>query len=192
MMKGELQLSLYKIKILWRFNYLKRNLLVILIGIMFVSLLAACGSTKDDSEQTSSNAAESDVDDNNEATNKDESTTEEKDKQTDITLPADFPSDFPFPDNITITEVRDNSEGDKKDFTIRFTFDPDMDLEAVFKMYDEYTDKIGYKSSVEGEEYFAEGIFQYAARQPSTLNMYVITMQPTGNTYGSIDFKFEK
>lgn len=125
-----------------------------------------------------------------------EASTENNDKveqASNTTLPDGFPDDFPFPDDITITEVRDNSEGSQKDFTIRFTFDPDIDFDAVTEMYQSYMNKIDYKPIVEGEEYFAEDIYQFAALSESSRgDMFMVTMQPTDDTYGSIDLKYQE
>lgn len=155
---------------------MKKQLLIMMLAA-WMMVLAACG----DSNATSKNA-----ENNNEAN-------QEVEQPANTSLPKGFPEDFPFPDNITITEVMDDSEGDQKNFTIRFTFDPDMDLDPVFEMYESYREKIGYESVLDGEEYFADGIYQFAATLPSSpSDMFVITMQPTGKTYGSIDLKYKE
>src|SRR5699024_70384 len=107
----------------------------LLISVVFL-LLAGCtlGTDKEANNQAPNNNVQTE----NEASN-------DTNKEADLSLPDGFPADFPFPDNITITEVQDNSEGEQKSYTIRFTFDADMDLEPVFKMYADYTEKIDYK-----------------------------------------------
>lgn len=160
---------------------MKRNLFVFLIGVMIVMLFVACGSDTDGGKEKVTDAS---------TTEKNDSINE---KKVDLTLPDGFPTDFPIPENITITEVQDNSEGDQKDYTIRFDFDPEIDLESIFELYNNYTEKVGYNVIIGGEEYFAEGIFQYGAHDPkSASNMFIITMKPEDGTFGSIDVKEEK
>ena len=161
---------------------MKRNLFMLLIGLMAVMLFVACGSDSDGGkEQVADDASRTE-----ESDNKDE-------KKADVTLPDGFPTGFPIPEDITITEVQDNSEGDQKDYTIRFDFDPEIDLESVFELYNDYTEKLGYNVLLGGEEYFADGIFQYGAHDPkSASNMFIITLKPEDGTFGSIDVKEEK
>jgi|SRR5699024_2223604 len=164
---------------------MKKQLFIMIFAA--VMLLAACGDNNATAKNDGNNS-EANQEVEASATNNDE-----VEQPSNTTLPADFPDDFPFPDNITITEVMDNSEGDQRNFTIRFTFDPDMDLDPVFEMYDAYREINGYKSIADGEEYFAEGIFQYGAMLPSSPSgMFIITMQPTDKTYGSIDLKYKE
>lgn len=111
-------------------------------------------------------------------------------KEADLALPDGFPADFSIPKNITITEVQDHLDGDGKSYTIRFDLDPDIDLEALFKLYADYTKKLGYNVLLDVEEYFADGIFQYGAHDPnSASNMFVVTLKPEDGTFGSIDLK---
>lgn len=165
---------------------MKKHLLIMMLSVLMM-VLTACGN--DDS------ATKNDGSNNNANQEVEASTTnnEEVEQPANTTLPAGFPDDFPFPDDITITEVIDNSEGSKKNFTIRFTFDPDMDLDPVFEMYESYRDKIGYESVLDGEEYFTDGIYQFAAiLRSSPSDMFIVTMQPTDKTYGSIDLKYKE
>lgn len=150
----------------------KINLL--LTAILTVVFLGACGSDTGDGTEQVADAA----------------TNEETNKKVDVALPDGFPPDFPIPENITITEVRDNSEGEQKNYTIRFDFDPKIDLESVFTLYNDYTEKLGYSVIIGGEEYFADGIFQYGATDPTSANnMFVVTLKPEDGTFGSIDVK---
>lgn len=163
---------------------MKKQLLIMMFAALMM-VLTACG----DSNSTAKN------DGNNKEANQEVEASapnnDEVEQPSSTTLPADFPDDFPFPDGITITEVRDDSDGSQKDFTIRFTFDPDIDFDSVSEIYESYRNKIGYEPVIEGEEFFAEGIYQFAAMAHSTPNeMFIITMQPTGETYGSIDLKY--
>lgn len=163
---------------------MKKTLLTVISAIIFILLLTACSAadTKDNNDKP-----------DNQTTNNDETANDNEAEPTNTSLPDGFPADFPFPPDITITEVRDESEGDQKSYTIRFTFNPDMDLEPVFDMYTDYTEKIGYEPMLEGEEFFKDGIFQYAAlKEMSTSNMYVVTLKPADGTYGSIDLKYKK
>src|SRR5699024_7591146 len=140
-----------------------------LIGALMI-LLVGCGTDNTVKKNDGNN------NDSNQEVEASTANNDEVEQPTSTTLPAGFPADFPFPDDITIIEVTDDSEGSQKDFTIRFTFDPDMDLDAVFEMYEAYRDKIGYKPVIEGEEYFTEGIYQFAAiLPPPPGDMFVIT-----------------
>lgn len=165
---------------------MKKQLLIIMLSTLIV-VLAACGNddfaTKNEGNNNDANhEVETSATNNNEV-----------EQPASTTLPTGFPEDFPFPDDITITEVMDNSEGSQKNFTIRFTFNPDMDLEPVFEMYESYRDKIGYESVLDGEEYFTDGIYQFSAMlRSSPSDMFIITMQPTDKTYGSIDLKYKE
>lgn len=157
---------------------MKKVFLMMLLSFILVIILASCGEEKKEEKDHSSTILYQDTENNDH-------------NFENSTLPNGFPADFPFPENITITEVQDNSEGERKNYTIRFTFDPDIDLDEVFKMYADYTEKVGYEPLLEGEEYFKEGIFQYTAlKKMNSSNMFIITMKPSGNTFGSIDLKY--
>lgn len=110
-----------------------------------------------------------------------------------VTLPKDFPSDFPLPKDITITEVRDKSDEKRYSYSIQFDFDPNIDLEATFEMYQNYAESLDYIVVIGGEEYFAEGIFQYGATDSTSINnMFIVTIKPENAAYGSIELKVEK
>lgn len=160
-----------------------RKFLFPLLAIVIL-LLAACGGTADQGEKQQT----------------EKTTTEQPNKKNDAekkesktaALPDGFPSDFPIPEAFKITEATDNSDGDREKYTIRFTFDPALDLEPIFEVYDDYANKLGYNILLGGEAFFAEGIFQYGAHDPkSASNMFVVTLQEGGD-YGSIDYSKEK
>ena len=138
---------------------------------MFAILLVACGADTDINEKSHSKDIE----------------------KPDLTLPDSFPADFPIPENITITEVEDDSDDEQHDYSIKFDFDPDIDLEALIKLYADYTEKVGYTVLIGGEEFFADGIFQYGSYDPKTAsNMFAVTLKLEDGVYGSIDVKFLK
>lgn len=110
-----------------------------------------------------------------------------------LQLPEGFPKDFPLPDPITITEVRDESDEQRFSFVIRFSFDPEINLDETFAMYDDYAKNLDYTVVIGGEEYYADGIFQFGATDiKSVNNMFVVTLKPEGATYGDITLKLEK
>lgn len=148
-------------------------------------LLAACGGTVEQEDQQPKEKGSTEQQQETE-------TAEKKEESKSATLPDTFPSDFPIPETFKITEVQDTSDNDRAKFTIRFTFDPALDLQPIFDMYDDYSNQLGYNILIGGEAFFAEGIFQYGAHDPkSANNMFVVTLQEGGD-FGSIDYSKEK
>lgn len=163
----------------------------VLLSIFIVVLITGCGD-KDNAnskeEETVETETEMDVESIDEEEEIETSVSED-----DLSLPEGFPSDFPLPDPMTITEVSDHSDDDHYDYVIRFSFDPDIDLDALFTKYDNYAKNLDYNIVIGGEEYFADGIFQFGATDiMSVKNMFVVTLKPEGSTYGDITFKLEK
>lgn len=116
-----------------------------------------------------------------------------KSTQKSLKLPTGFPSDFPLPENIKLTKVEENSEGDTLDFDIRFEFNPSLDLNATFEMYNNYAQELDYTIIIGGDQYFAEGVFQFGATSKlSASNMFIVTLKPEGTTFGSVVLKISK
>ncbi|HHY20513.1 MAG TPA: hypothetical protein GX525_01230 [Bacilli bacterium] len=165
-------------------NMKKFTLVLLLASIS--CLLMACGVEKESVNQKEDVvvSVDSNVGDKKDVQESDAKAGE------NLTLPSGFPSDFPFPDNIKITNIEDASDEDRKSYSIKFDFDSDLDLEATFEMYNDYTKKIGYDVLIGGEEYFAEGIFQFGANKPMSVDdMFVVTIKIEDGKYGSIDLK---
>lgn len=161
-----------------------KKILLFLLTMILSIFLVACGATDNTAEKTTTqeNIEEQETVDNNE---------EKAEKQSDMTLPDGFPKDFLIPDEFTITDVEDESEGNDKHYSIDFDFDPALDMESVFNLYKAYSEEIGYNVLIGGEEFFAEDIFQYGAHDPkSASNMFIITMSTKKNVYGNIDLRF--
>lgn len=161
---------------------MKKYWLNIIIVLSVVGLIACAGGKDVDKEQ-------------NDATNvvDEEENSEVVSKNTSLELPDGFPSDFPLPSPITITEVTDDSDDAGYSFQIRFTFDPDIDLDATFQMYDDYASGLEYNVIIGGEEYFADGIFQYGATSKfSSADMFVVTLKPEDGQFGDIQLKVSK
>lgn len=162
---------------------------VLLLGLTICFLLIACGVEKESVNQKEDVVVSVD---SNVGDKKDVQESEAKAGK-NLTLPSGFPSDFPFPDNIKFTKIEDSSDKERKSYFIEFDFDSDLDLEATFEMYNDYTKKIGYDVLIGGEEYFAEGIFQFGANKPmSVKDMFVVTIKIEDGKYGSIDLKTTK
>lgn len=115
------------------------------------------------------------------------------DSNEDITLPKEFPADFPLPEDIEITSVEDDSDEDRYSFEIRFNFNPNIDMDATFEIYKDYAEELEYNIIMGGEEYFADGIFQFGATSKfSTSDMFIVTLKPDGTTFGDIQLKVSK
>lgn len=164
---------------------MKKHWLNMMVVLSVVGLIACAGNgnDKDTSEEKNTDVDIVDEEENSEAVSKNTSTE----------LPDGFPSDFPLPSPITITEVTDDSDDAGYSFQIRFTFDPDIDLDATFQMYDDYASGLEYNVIIGGEEYFADGIFQYGATSKfSSADMFVVTLKPEDGQFGDIQLKVSK
>lgn len=147
-----------------RKQLMRKNVFVLLLGFVLSLTLAACGGVDDggvteSNEEDASVSASESQDANQEAAEPSEEETDQSGE--DLTLPDNFPADFPLPENIVITEVDDDSDDEEYSYSIQFTFDPNIDLDATFEMYSNYAEQVGYNTAIGGEEYFADGIFQY-------------------------------
>lgn len=159
---------------------MKKRWMPLLICVMLG--LVACGSNTGGEKNTSELA-----------TTSEQANNETAEKSTTTELPDGFPRDFPLPDPITITEVTDDSDEDRYSFGVRFTFDPNIDLDATFQMYDDYASGLEYNVIIGGEEYFADGIFQYGATSKfSASDMFVVTLKPEDGQFGDIQLKKSK
>lgn len=158
------------------------------ITIVFI---VGCGETESDAtvKVTAGTPADTEAD---VKTNEEEEATGSETTES-LALPEGLPSDFPLPNPMTITKVNDQSDDSKYSYEIRFTFDPNMDMDQTFAMYDDYAKGLGYNIIIGGEEYFADGVFQFGATSKfSTSDMFIITLKPDGNTFGDITFKSTK
>lgn len=171
---------------------MNRKWWVFFLCFITIAFLGGCGDTE-------SNATEDATAETPAETEDDVNTNEEEEEATasgiteSLVLPDGLPSDFPLPNPMTITEVNDKSDDSVYSYEIRFTFAPNIDMDETFAMYDDYAKGLGYNIIIGGEEYFADGVFQFGATSKfSTSDMFVITLKPDGDTYGDITFKLTK
>ncbi|OZU87528.1 hypothetical protein CIL03_15660 [Virgibacillus indicus] len=64
-----------------------------------------------------------------------------------VTLPEDFPSEFPFPEEIKLTAVQTVTDAETKTYMIHYEYD--QDLESISAIYKEYAESKGYTISLE-------------------------------------------
>lgn len=165
---------------------MKKLLALLFPSLLMVGLLVGCGDLSDDRQEDRTKTGEA-------KESREVEREEKEEKRESVSLPDFFPKDFPFPDNITVTEVKDRSDDDGWHVVVDFNFDPGLDMNAVTQMYEKYTNEIEYEILIGGEEFFGEGIYQFGAHaKMSASDMFVVTMTPEDGDYGSVDWRKNK
>lgn len=96
-----------------------------------------------------------------------------------MSLPDNFPGDFPLPEGMIITKINDKSDEDKIDYYIDFDL-KEIDTDVVFDIYRAYVEKVDYFVQKDGELKNLEDVYQFAAYE-SAKDMFVITLRPKEN-----------
>lgn len=163
-----------------------RKLLSVLLLIFSVStLLIACGSDDQEIQKDKDVAAETDSSKEEVEKNDEPEPDDSNEAGDDLTLPAEFPTDFPFPDGTEFTDIDADSED------VQFIFDTEIDLDATFEMYNEYAESKGYNIIIGAEAIFADNIFQMATDLTAD-ESFLVTLKPDEGTYGSVKVKTQE
>lgn len=142
-------------------------------------MLVACSESNDESSHIKSDNNNSD--DTTESIDNKEGNLSDNDKSKqdaaeDLSLPDNFPGDFPLPEGIIITKINDKSDEDALDYYIDFDL-KEIDTDVVFEIYREYVEKIDYFVQKDGELENLDDVYQFAAYE-SSKDMFVITLRP--------------
>ncbi|WP_226036617.1 hypothetical protein [Aquibacillus saliphilus] len=122
--------------------------LIFLLYFALGTLLMACGSDEEQTNEDSDGKIDVDVSTNNEA----EDEQEEDVNEDESTLPDEVPSDFPFPDGANL-EVVTNEMAGHINYAISFSVSDE--IEAHYKKYIEYATSNGYDITTEDKENYS-------------------------------------
>ncbi|MHA6260040.1 hypothetical protein ACXYMX_08995 [Sporosarcina sp. CAU 1771] len=159
---------------------MKKHVFTLYLLIAMCFTLVACNEASDDSSNINNDSdktteSKNDKDVGEESSDNDKE--EQKDEaEKDLSIPDDIPKDFPFPEGIVITNIEDKSDEDKVSYYIDFSSD-NIDMDAVFDMYRDYSEKINYSITNDGEETALPDVYQFASLKTSK-DMFVITLRP--------------
>ncbi|WP_438317151.1 hypothetical protein [Sporosarcina sp. FA9] len=159
---------------------MKKHVLTLYVIVGMCLALVACNEASDDSSKIKNDsvkATESNKDKDVGEKSSDDDKPEQKDKAgKKLSIPDDIPADFPFPEGIVITNIEDKSDADKVEYQIDINLEK-IDVEAVFDMYREYSEKIDYSIINDGESNALPDVYQFATFKTST-DMFIITLRP--------------
>ncbi|MFD1928864.1 hypothetical protein ACFSFY_12555 [Sporosarcina siberiensis] len=159
---------------------MKKHVLTLFLIVGMCLTLVACNDAGDDSSNTNTDsvkATESKKDKGVGEKSTDDDKPEQKDETgKELSIPDDIPKDFPFPEGMVITNISDKSDEEKIGYYIDINLE-NIDVVEVFDMYREYSEKIGYMITKDGEVESVPGVFQFATLKTST-DMFIITLRP--------------
>lgn len=147
------------------------------LGVCFI--LVACSENGDKSSHTKSdnnNSADTTETNDNKKEKLSDNDTSKQDAAENLSLPDNFPGDFPLPEGMIITKISDDSDEDTIDYYIDFDL-KEIDTDVIFEMYREYVEKVDYFVQKDGELKNLDDVYQFAAYESSE-DMFVITLRP--------------